>query len=195
MLMSPGAPQQLLTRISPNVDIVRKKLKSQEDREGVVDSLPEAHNEERAPRQEPVDDEVVLGKKPDSPEETNKFWKSYGTEFVKGSIQSLDDRAKFMITTCASLITVNFGLMLAFSAQSTLIKVSPQFFLAISALFFALSLSPKLEKLNLASPGSIERVYNKGMKWRLKLHYVGFGFFIAGLFAVAITSLISEIPK
>lgn len=149
----------------------------------------EANNDKKALRQEPIDNDVVVGKKPDSPEETNKFWKSYGTEFVKGSIQSLDDRAKFMITTCASLITVNFGLLLAFPAQSTIIKVSPQFFLAISALFFALSLSPKLEKLNLASPGSIERVYNKSMKWRLKLHYIGFGFFVAGLFAVAITSL------
>jgi hypothetical protein len=156
--------------------------------------LFEANNDDRAQIRKPADDEIVVGKKPDSPEETNKFWKSYGTEFVKGSIQSLDDRAKFMITTCASLVTVNFGLILAFSIQSTVINVSPQFFLAISALFFALSLSPKLEKLNFASPGSIERVYNKSMNWRLKLHYMGFGFFIAGLFAAAITSLISELP-
>jgi hypothetical protein len=153
--------------------------------------LPDANNDKIPLKQEPAGDEVVVGEKPDSPEEINKFWMSYGAEFVKGSIQTLDERAKFMITTCASLIAVNFGLVLAFSAQSSLIKVSPQFFLAISALFFALSFSPKLEKLNLASPGSIERVYNISMEWRLKLHYVGFGFFIAGLFAAAITSLIS----
>jgi hypothetical protein len=157
--------------------------------------LPEANSDKKALGQEPIDNDVVVGKKPDSPEEINKFWKSYGTEFVKGSIQSLDDRAKFMITTCASLITVNFGLTLAFTAefldQSILVKVSSQFFLAISALIFALSISPKLEKLNLASPASIERVYNKSMEWKLKLHYFGFGFFIAALFAIAIATLIS----
>jgi hypothetical protein len=124
--------------------------------------------------------------------ETDTFWTEFGQQTIKDVITSLDERAKFMITTCASLIVVNFGLLLAFEVHSFSIKVAPQFFLAVSAALFAISFFPITKRVNLQSPDSIENAYNTWMKWKLKCNRAGFFLFIVGLLAMAVTSMTGE---
>jgi hypothetical protein len=122
--------------------------------------------------------------------EINRFWIDYGKGIVNNTLTQLDDRAKNMITTCASLIVVNFGLLLAFNVEPVLVKVTPQFFFAISAALFIPSYFPVKRKFYLDIPKSIEASYDSWMKRKLKWHYAGFAFFIAGLIAIAITWLL-----
>jgi hypothetical protein len=122
--------------------------------------------------------------------EVNNFWKDQGQKIIGSSLDVLDERAKFMITTCASLIIIDFGLLLAFKIQSIPINVTPQLFFAISAAFFVISYSPVNKRFNLLSPKSIENAYHSWMKWKLLWHYGGFALFLAGLLAFAIISII-----
>ena len=137
-----------------------------------------------------IDDKTppLRGKISQNPD-VDDFWIGYGKKILEGSINSLDERAKFMVTTCAALIVVNFGLLVAFSAGSALIKVTPQFFFVVSAALFVLSYFPSKVRFNLASPKSVEDVYNISLKWRYGCHISGFVFFISGLLAIALTQL------
>ena len=126
--------------------------------------------------------------------ETDTFWTEFGQQTIKDVTSSLDERAKFMITTCASLIVVNFGLLLAFEVQSFSIRVAPQFFFAISAGLFAVSFFPVTRKINLQSPDSIENSYDIWMKWKLNWNRAGFCMLIVGLLAMAVTTMIRDIP-
>jgi hypothetical protein len=66
------------------------------------------------------------------------------------------------------------------------------FFFVVAAALFAFSLYPIAQSINLQSPGSIKDVYSTWIKWRLVAHRIAFGFFIAGLLAMAITTMIGN---
>lgn len=125
--------------------------------------------------------------------EANHFWKEYGKKIIGDGIQGIDERAKFMITTCAALIVVNLGLI-TFSTQqqNVLVKVSPQFFFIVSAALFVISLFPHKRRFNLLSPNSIEAAYYSWLRWKLIWHYAGFALFICGLLALTIINI--DIP-
>jgi hypothetical protein len=133
--------------------------------------------------------EEIIDAELDKHPEISRFWIEYGKGIVNNTLNQLDERAKNMITVCASLIVVNFGLLLAFEVNPLSINVTPQFFFALSAAFFVLSYFPRKKEFHLDSPTSIEDSYADWTKWKLKWHYIGFGFFIAGLFAVAAVGL------
>lgn len=130
----------------------------------------------------------IIDARPAKHPEISRFWIDYGKGIVNNT--HLDDRAKNMITTCASLIVVNFGLLLAFRVEPVSVKLTPQFFFAISAALFILSYFPVKRKFYLDIPKSIEASYDSWMLWKLIYHKFGFVFFIAGLFAIAITGLL-----
>jgi hypothetical protein len=120
----------------------------------------------------------------------NNFWKKYGKKILKDSINELDERAKFMITTCAALIVVNLGLITFTTPQQViLVKVSPQFFFIASAILFVISLFPHKRRFNLLSPKSIEAAYYSWLRWKLIMHYAGFALFIAGLIALTVINI------
>lgn len=137
----------------------------------------------------------IRGKISPNPD-VDEFWITYGKKKLEESISSLDERAKFMVTTCAGLIVVNFGLLVAFSTGYTLVKVTPQFFFVVSAALFALSYFPIRVRFNLASPNSVEDIYYISLKWRHICHIIGFIFFISGLMAIALMqlNLVSSLP-
>ena len=116
-----------------------------------------------------------------------EFWIDYGKEGVKNTLSGLDERAKYMITTCSGLIIIEFGLLLSFPSHH--IQVTPQFFFVVSAAIFIVSYFPIKKNLNLFSTKSIKESYQHWLRWKLIWHYAGFGFFVAGLLALAITSL------
>jgi hypothetical protein len=120
------------------------------------------------------------------------FWLDYGKKTVTDVIEGMDERAKFMITTCASLIVIDFGLLLAFSIEPFSIKVAPQFFFVVSAALFVLSLFPRSRTFDLQVIKQIKSSYNSWISWKLKWHYLAFSFFIAGLLVMAITSMIGN---
>ena len=139
--------------------------------------------------------EVNKGKEPiveisERPQE-DKFWIDFGENIIKDTIQTLDERAKYIITTCASLIVIHFGLLLAFKVQGLSFKVTPEFFFVVSAALFALSFYPIRKDVIMQSPSDIRDAYKYWINWRQVWHRVGFGFFIAGLLAMAITITIS----
>jgi hypothetical protein len=122
--------------------------------------------------------------------EFNNFWKEYGKKILEDNISGVDERAKFMITTCAALIVVNFGLITFTSTPQVItLKVSPQFFFIVSAIMFMISLFPHKRRFNLLSPKSIETAYNSWLRWKLVFHYAGFVLFIFGLLALTIINI------
>ncbi len=128
-----------------------------------------------------------------TPEE-DIFWMQFGKDSVKDTIEVLDERAKYMITTCASLIVIHFGLLLAFKVQGISFKVSPEFFLVVASALFAVSLYPIAGHIEMQSPDSVKSAYDTWIKWKLWGHRIGFGFFIAGLLAMTITIIIPQPP-
>jgi hypothetical protein len=87
-----------------------------------------------------------------------------------------------MITTCATLIVINFGLLLAFQVQGIAIEIAPPLLFAISAAIFALSYFPAGPRINPFIPHTIKDAHDKIFGYKLKCHYVGLSFFIGGLF-------------
>jgi hypothetical protein len=122
--------------------------------------------------------------------EIDQFWMAYGRGLVNDTLTLLDDRAKNMITICASLIVVNFGLLVALRIEDIPIKVTPQFFFAISAALFVVSYFPSKKAVNLEAPRSIEVSYSSWREWKLKYQRCGFLCFIVGLFAIAFSLLL-----
>lgn len=136
---------------------------------------------------------VKQGRPPKDPD-YNNFWKEYGKETINKTLEGLDERAKNMITTCAGLIVVNFGLLLAFNVENLVVKVTPQLFLVISTAMFALSYFPIPREFSFDSPKTIEKTYRFWLRWRKIWHLAGFVFFVAGLLAIAYVSLMGQIP-
>jgi hypothetical protein len=126
--------------------------------------------------------------------EIDSMWIEYGKKLVTDTIGGLDDRAKFMITTCATLIVIQLGLSFAFKVQAYSLVLTPQFFLVISAAFFAMSLHQpsRTRAINLQSPNSIQTLYIQMTMKKSRWHLLGFSFFIAGLLAFAIMTLVQK---
>ncbi|MFY9565940.1 MAG: hypothetical protein WAQ29_06295 [Nitrososphaeraceae archaeon] len=122
--------------------------------------------------------------------ESDLFWIEYGRKTLTETIEVMDERAKFMVTTCSSLIIIDFGLLLAFNTSGISFKVAPAFFFVVAAALFVLSYFPLSKDYNLQVPKDIKSAYDYWRKWKLRWNRIGFGFFLAGLLAVALTSLI-----
>jgi len=128
---------------------------------------------------------------PEEEGELESFWKAYYKTAINDSLSKLDERARYLITTCASLIVIHFGLIIGFKIENISIKIAPEFFFVIAAAAFAFSLFPLSRSIFYQSPASIQEAFTSSLRWRTRGQYVGFGFFIAGLLAMAITALIS----
>jgi hypothetical protein len=137
------------------------------------------------------DDEVLDGTLPNHLE-IDEFWMKFGHEIVSKQLEGLDERAKFMITTCAGLIVIDFGLLFAFSTPSLSLRVVPQFFFAISALFFSFSYFPRGQEIQFEAPDEIKNAYTTLTNAKIQWHRYGFTLFFIGLLAMAITSLIGS---
>lgn len=120
-----------------------------------------------------------------TPEE-DEFWLTFGQSLISGTINVLDSRAQFMITTSASLLTVDFAILLIASKVTTL-TVSPQFFFAFSVLCFTLSFFPKQYKVNPWQPDLTKSIYYKMLNTKRKCHIIGFIFFFFGLILVSLS--------
>jgi hypothetical protein len=68
------------------------------------------------------------------------------------------------------------------------LQITPQFLLVVSAASFALSYFPMKKDFNLYLLKSVRETYQSWLRWKLIWHYLAFGFFIAGLLAIAMTS-------
>lgn len=90
---------------------------------------------------------------------------------------------------------MNFELLLVFEVTPVSISVTPQFFFAVSAAFFVVSYFPIEKKFHLDVPKSVEASYTSWTRWKLIWHSLGFGFFIAGLFAIAVVGLLGNFMK
>ena len=123
-----------------------------------------------------------------SSSEEDMFWVRFGKTLVSQSIDILDERAKFMITTAASLLAVDFA-VLVFASKIGTINVSPQFFFALSALFFIVSLFPRSYTVNPWTPDKTKATYSLMLKHKYRFHLVGFLFFFMALILVAASSL------
>jgi hypothetical protein len=121
-----------------------------------------------------------------NPEE-DEFWLTIGKSLISNAIKGLDSRAQFMITTSASLLTVDFAILL-FTSKVTTLTISPQFFFAFSALCFIVSLFPKQYKVNPWQPDSTKLAYYKMLNVKRKYHIVGFVLFFLGLVLVGLSS-------
>jgi len=119
--------------------------------------------------------------------EEDEFWISFGQSLISETINALDTRAQFMITTSASLLTVDFAVLLLASKIAAL-TVSPQFFLAISAFFFLLSLFPKQYNVNPWTPDKTRATYLKILNHKHRLHVIGFSMFFLALVLIAVSS-------
>lgn len=129
--------------------------------------------------------EVELAPNP----EEDKFWISFAQSLISNTLDVLDTRAQFMITTAASLLVVDFAALLVTSKIAPL-RISPQLFFAFSALSFMFSLFPRRSSVN---PWEIEKTkeaYQQIIKSKYLAHVLGFSLFFVGLILIAVTSLI-----
>ena len=122
------------------------------------------------------------------------FWLEIGRDLVKGSIETLDKRAEYMITTITALIVIDFGILVAFQVQQYTWKIGPQVLLAVSAFWFFYSLHIKKYEVQLQSPDNIELVYQDIGSRKHKRQNIGFYIFIAALLFMAVTYVL-EPPK
>ena len=129
----------------------------------------------------------VKGKVSSSPRE-DEFWISFGQSLISGTIDVLDERAKWMVITTASLEAADLAITLILS-KVTLFTVSPQFFFAFSTLFFIISLFPRRYQVNLGFPDETRDIYVNILNEKHRWHKIGFIFFFFGLFFVALSSL------
>jgi hypothetical protein len=125
--------------------------------------------------------------------ESDRFWTEMALKRVDQTLDSLDKRAEFMLTTIAALIAINFGILHAFDIPFFSVNVAPQFLLATSAIFFVLSHFPKVKVFFAESPDDVKEKYTEGVTDRYKWHSWGYSLFVLGLFAVGITYLIQPL--
>ena len=126
-----------------------------------------------------------------TPEEDG-FWLTFGQSLISSTIDVLDGRVQFMITTSASLLTVDFAISLITSKVTTL-TVSPQFFFAFSALCFMLSLFPKRYKVDPWQPDSTRSIHYKMLNIKSGYHTIGFILFFVGLVLVGLSSFLAVV--
>jgi hypothetical protein len=121
------------------------------------------------------------------------FWINIGKEMLKGNLEFIDKRAEYMLTTIAALIAIDFGVLLAFDVPNVTLKLVPQAIFSFSAIFFFYSLQLRKYNFNMYNPDEVKSSYNDIRERKFKAQRTGYLFFIAGLFAMALTYLI-EIP-
>jgi hypothetical protein len=124
--------------------------------------------------------------------ESDTFWIDIGRDLVKGTLETLDKRADYMITTITALIAISFGILVGFQLPNLTIKVAPQILLAISSIFFFLSLRVKQHIITPQSVDSIRAKYEEIGDRKYKWQNLGYCFFIAGLFAIGVTYVIES---
>ena len=122
--------------------------------------------------------------------EEDEFWISFARSLISGTIDVLDNRAQFMITTIASLLIVDSAALLI-ASKITSFAISPQFFFAFSTLCFMYSLFPRRYDVNPSTPDETKRTYLKIMNNKHKWHIFGFLLFFIGLALVGVTSLLA----
>ena len=120
--------------------------------------------------------------------EEDEFWLSFGQSLISEAINILDNRARFMVTTSASLVTADFAIILI-TSKVTLLTISPQFFFAFSTLFFILSLIPRRYQVNPWLPDETKHTYIEIMNAKHRWHKIGFSLLFLGLLLVALSSL------
>jgi hypothetical protein len=117
----------------------------------------------------------------------DEIYAEYGKKLLTETAGGLDERAKFMITTCATLVVVQFGLSFVFNVEPFSFTLTPQFFLVISAAFFAKSLYyVGRTTVDLQSSESLHRYYMKTTRSKYRWHSLGLSFFIVGMLVFAI---------
>ena len=135
-----------------------------------------------------VDSDKVKVDISSSPEE-DEFWITFGQSLISQTINVLDNRAHFMITTSASLLTIDFAILLVVS-KIALLSVSPQFFFAVSALSFMISLFPRKYKINPWTPDETQSTYFRILNYKHRFHLIGFSMFFLALILIAISSFV-----
>jgi hypothetical protein len=142
----------------------------------------------KAPEDNVIESQIAL-----TPE-VDKFWIDYGHKMLSTTLGDMDERAKYMITTCASLIVIHFGLLLAFKVQGASFKIAPEFFFVVAAAIFVLSYFPTRIDIDLQSPASIRFAHKLWFTRKLKCHRYGFILFIIGLLAMASSIIVPQAP-
>lgn len=117
-----------------------------------------------------------------------------GRKWMENTISVLDKRAEYMVTTIVGLIAVNFGIIVAFDISNIAIKLVPNAFLSISALFLVLSHFPKTSVVHLDDADEIQKAYEENVGRKYELQKWGYTFFIVALMAIAITASFSLLP-
>jgi hypothetical protein len=95
-----------------------------------------------------------------------------------------------MISTCSALVAVHFGLLVALALPSWSFKVVPEFFFAVSMIFFAASYFAREKTFGPDAPDEIRAAHYDWLKAKATWHKWGFALFFCGLLAMAITTLI-----
>jgi hypothetical protein len=124
--------------------------------------------------------------------ESDTLWIDMGRGLIKETLETLDKRAEYMITTITALIAISFGILVGFQLPNLTFKIAPQILLAISSIFFFLSLRVKQYIISPQSVDSIKGKYEEIANHKYKWQNWGYYLFIAGLFAIAITYLIDS---
>lgn len=133
-------------------------------------------------------DEISFSENQDS----DKFWKQWGKDSINTSLGKLDDRAQFMITTCAGLIVADFGLN-AYLNIFDVLSVIPQFLFVLSTLFFAASYFPRSQLFHFDRPETLKKNYDDSFSWKIKWQYAGYAVFLIGLIFIIISYMV-KIP-
>lgn len=139
-------------------------------------------------------DNLIKGLAPVN-QEIKKFWLEYNQKTITDSLGTLDERAKFLITTCASLIVIHFGIVIGFGISEISFKITPEAFFIIAASFFSISYFPIKKKIEYQNTEFIEQAYSEWLYYKYKWHKLGFIFFIFGLISLTITTIIGDMPN
>lgn len=123
-----------------------------------------------------------------SPEE-DEYWITFAKSLISDTIKTFDNRAQFMITTGASLLTADFAVLLV-SSNFSLITIFPQLFFVLSVFSFILSLFPRQYRTNPWKPDSTKLMYYRLLDNKRKWHLFGFSCFFVGLISITMSSLL-----
>src|SRR5688572_23410248 len=103
-------------------------------------------------------------------EHIKTFWLDYGLRTITDSLQTLDERAKYLITTCASLVVIHFGILIGFGISDISFKITPEAFFIIAISLFSISYFPKKKEIPYYDPILIEQLYREWLNHKYKWH-------------------------
>jgi hypothetical protein len=118
------------------------------------------------------------------------FISDFYLNMLKDQTGKADDRAKYMIVTCAALVVIHFGLLLNFTLESSWYMVIPEYLFLIALAFFAVSFQSIIRKIDINRSDVRQQfviLYLSVIKRKYVWQYLGFGFFVAGLAFISIT--------